>query len=378
MNKKYPLVNDLKKKAKKRIPKFAFEYLEGGCNEEINLTKNKSDLNKIQLNPHYIKKFSGYSLSTKIFDIKYNSPFGIAPIGLQGLIWPNSPIILAKAANKFNIPYVLSTVSTASIEEISEVSDGKAWFQLYYPAEEKIRIDILERAKNSGIKVLVLLCDVPSFGYRGNDIKNGLSMPPKMNINNFIQIIKNPTWAFNTLYFGKPNFATLKPYMPKNLNLGQLGRFMDQTFSGRLNYDRIAKIRDIWKDKLVIKGIVNELDTETSIKLGLDGIIISNHGGRQLDPGLSSIDALRKIYPKFKNKITIMMDSGIKSGPDIARSIACGAQFTFLGRSFMYGVGALGKSGGDHTIEILNTQLNQIMEQLSCENILDLKNHLIN
>ena len=240
------------------------------------------------------------------------------------------------------------------------------------------RIDILKRAKNSGIKVLVLLCDVPSFGYRGNDIKNGLSMPPKMNINNFIQIIKNPTWAFNTLYFGKPNFATLKPYMPKNLNLGQLGRFMDQTFSGRLNYDRIAKIRDIWKDKLVIKGIVNELDTETSIKLGLDGIIISNHGGRQLDPGLSSIDALRKIYPKFKNKITIMMDSGIKSGPDIARSIACGAQFTFLGRSFMYGVGALGKSGGDHTIEILNTQLNQIMEQLSCENILDLKNHLIN
>ena len=198
-----------------------------------------------------------------------------------------------------------------------------------------------------------------------------------MNINNFIQIIKNPTWAFNTLYFGKPNFATLKPYMPKNLNLGQLGRFMDQTFSGRLNYDRIAKIRDIWKDKLVIKGIVNELDTETSIKLGLDGIIISNHGGRQLDPGLSSINALRKIYPKFKNKITIMMDSGIKSGPDIARSIACGAQFTFLGRSFMYGVGALGKSGGDHTIEILNTQLNQIMEQLSCENILDLKNHLI-
>ena len=222
MNKKYPLVNDLKKRAKKRIPKFAFEYLEGGCNEEINLSKNKSDLNKIQLNPHYIKKFSGYSLSTKIFDIKYNSPFGIAPIGLQGLIWPNSPIILAKAANKFNIPYILSTVSTASIEEISEVSDGKAWFQLYYPAEEKIRIDILERAKNSGIKVLVLLSDVPSFGYRGNDIKNGLSMPPKMNINNFIQIIKNPTWAFNTLYFGKPNFATLKPYMPKNLNLGQL------------------------------------------------------------------------------------------------------------------------------------------------------------
>ena len=203
-------------------------------------------------------------------------------------------------------------------------------------------------------------------------------MPPKMNANNFIQIIKSPTWAFNTLYHGRPNFGTLKPYMPNNLNLGQLGKFMNQTFSGRLNYERIARIRDLWKDKLVIKGIVNELDTETSIKLGLDGVIISNHGGRQLDSGLSSINALRKIYPKFKNKITIMVDSGIKSGPDIARSIACGAQFTFLGRTFMYGVGALGKSGADHTIEILNTQLNQIMEQLSCENILDLKNHLIN
>ena len=190
--------------------------------------------------------------------------------------------------------------------------------------------------------VLVILSDVPTFGFRPRDIRNGLSMPPKMSIANFIQIFGKPNWALRTLFNGQPNFETLKPYMPKGLDMAQLGKFMDQTFSGRLNEEKIKPIRDMWKGKLVLMGVANELDVEKAIKLGLDGVIVSNHGGRQLDAGESTIKPLTRIAEKYGDQITVMMDSGIRSGPDIARTLASGAAFTFMGRSFMYSVGALG------------------------------------
>ena len=377
MNHKYPSIEDLRLKSKKKIPRFAFEYLDGGCNEDVNINKNTNELRKIELTPNYIKNYFGSTLKTKLFGIEYNSPFGIAPIGLQGLMWPKSPEILAKAAFEHNIPFILSTVTTSSIEKISEITNGNAWFQLYHPSKNDLRDNLLKRAEHAGCKVLVILCDVPTFGYRPRDIRNGLSMPPKMSLSNFLQIISKPSWAINTILNGQPNFETLKPYMPKKFNLNKLGKFMNETFSGRLNEERISEIRNKWKGKLVLKGVVNELDVQKAIKLGLDGIIISNHGGRQLDAGESSIKSLKKIAPNYGKKITIMMDSGIRSGPDIARSLAAGAEFTFLGRSFMYGVSALGKNGGNHTISILNTQLKQIMEQLCCEKPDALYKHLI-
>ena len=373
----YPSIADLKIKARKKIPRFAFEYLNGGCNDDVNIKRNTDEIRNVQLRPDYIKKFNGSSLKTSIFGIEYDLPFGIAPIGLQGLMWPNSPEILAKSAFKNNIPFILSTVSTSSIERISEITEGKFWFQLYHPAEDKLTNDLIIRTHDSGCKVLVILCDVPTFGYRPKDIKNGLSMPPKMNLNNFFQIFSKPHWAVETIKYGQPSFETLKPYMPKGLNLKQLGGFMNQTFDGRLNEKKIKKIRDNWKGKLVLKGVSSEFDVKQSIRLGIDGIIISNHGGRQLDAGPSSIKVLEKIAPKYGDKIEIMMDSGIRSGADISRTLATGAKFTFLGRSFMYGVCALGKKGGDQTIHILKTELNQIMEQLCCEKISDLPFHIL-
>tara|TARA_B100001778_G_C18600106_1_gene636815 strand:- start:1691 stop:2839 length:1149 start_codon:yes stop_codon:yes gene_type:complete len=373
----YPSIADLKIKARKKIPRFAFEYLNGGCNDDVNIKRNNDEIRNVQLRPEYIKKFNGSSLKTSVFGIEYDLPFGIAPIGLQGLMWPNSPEILAKSAFKNNIPFILSTVSTSSIERISEITEGKFWFQLYHPAEDKLTNDLIIRTHDSGCKVLVILCDVPTFGYRPKDIKNGLSMPPKMNLNNFFQIFSKPHWAVETIKYGQPSFETLKPYMPKGLNLKQLGGFMNQTFDGRLNEEKIKKIRDNWKGKLVLKGVSSEFDVKQSIRLGIDGIIISNHGGRQLDAGPSSIKVLEKIAPKYGDKIEIMMDSGIRSGPDISRTLATGAKFTFLGRSFMYGVCALGKKGGDQTIHILKTELNQIMEQLCCEKISDLPFHIL-
>jgi L-lactate dehydrogenase (cytochrome) len=305
-------------------------------------------------------------MKTELFGHVYDAPFGISPVGLQGLMWPNAPEILAKAAKEHNIPFILSTVTTSSIEKIGQVTDGKFWFQLYHPAEDTLRDDILLRAENAGCEVLCILCDVPSFGFRPRDIRNGLAMPPKMSIKNFIQIFGKPQWALNTLFHGQPEFATMKKYMPKNLNMKALGAYMNQTFSGRVNEDKISAIRDKWKGKIVLKGVASEEDTRLAIKLGLDGIIVSNHGGRQLDAGQSSIKSLEPIVEKYKGRIKIMMDSGIQSGPDIARTLASGAEFAFMGRAFMYGVAALGKQGGNHTISMLKTQLNQVMEQVCC------------
>ena len=377
INSKYPSVNDLRKRAKYKMPKFAFDYLDGGCNEDVNLNKNRTDIRKIELMPNYLSDFDASLMKTELFGHTYDAPFGIAPIGLQGLMWPNSPEILAKAAMEHNIPFILSTVTTSSIETVAKITEGKSWFQLYHPTDEKIKNDLLDRAENAGISVLVILADVPTFGFRPRDIKNGLSMPPKMNLNNIIEVIKNPEWTLKTLLYGKPAFKTMMPYIPKGLNLQKLGEFMDITFSGRLNEERIASIRSKWKGTLIIKGIVGEQDAEKAIRLGADGLIISNHGGRQLDAGQSSIVSMTDLAKKYKNQIKIMVDSGLQSGPDIARAMASGAEFTFMGRSFMYGVGALGNEGGNHTISLIKKELLQVMEQLCCEKTSDFKNHLI-
>jgi len=378
-NSRYPSVADLKKKAKTRIPKFAFGYLEGGCNEELNLSRNESDFDNILLKPQYLRVGKDIDMSVELFGRRYSAPFGVSPIGLQGLMWPNAPEILAKAAAKHDIPYTLSTVSTSSIERIADVSDGKAWFQLYHPTEDRLRDDILKRLKAVECPMLVVLVDVPSFGLRYKEIKSGLSMPPKMNIANVFQAMQCPTWGIQTLRHGIPSFATLKPYMEKGLDLSQLGQFMNRTFTGKVNMEKVKAIREIWQGPLVLKGIACEEDMEAAIQLGVDGVIVSNHGGRQLDAGESSITSLINLAsnPTYRSKMKIMMDGGIRSGVDLARAYAVGSEFNFMGRPFMYGVGALGEEGADHTINMFKAQLYQVMQQLTVDNIQQLEERLI-
>jgi L-lactate dehydrogenase (cytochrome) len=376
-NSSYPSNDDLRNKAKSKIPRFAFEYLDGGCNEDVNLYKNTAELREVELAPYYLNNYTGTDLKTELLGHVHDAPFGVAPIGLQGLIWPNAPEILAKAAFKHNIPFILSTVTTSSIERIAELTEGRAWYQLYHPAEDRLRDDILKRLDAARYPVLVLLSDVPSFGFRPRDIRNGLAMPPRMTLKNILQIMGRPEWAIKTLIHGTPDFATLKPYMPKGLNMRQLGAFMNKTFSGRLNPEKIKPIRDKWKGKIVLKGVATAEDTEMAIKLGLDGIIVSNHGGRQVDAGQSTIKTMPSILEQNKSRIKIMMDSGLRSGPDIARTMASGAEFCFLGRAFMYSVAALGNEGGDHIIGMLKTQLKQVMDQLCCANTKSFGHHLV-
>ena len=375
-NSNYPSVEALQARAKRRMPGFAYDYLAGGCFSEVNLRRNTSDIREVQLKPYYLRDYAGASQQTELFGKTYDAPFGIAPVGLQGLMWPKSCEILAAAAKAHNVPFVLSTVGTASLETIAEITEGDAWFQLYHPAENDLRDKLLERAEASGYKVLVLLADTPTFAYRPKEIKNGLSIPPRMTLRNVFQMCTHPTWSFSQLFAGAPEFQTMKQYIPKGLNMKHLGMFMNKTFSGRLTEDKIKAIRERWKGKIVIKGIVNPEDCGKAIRLGINGIIVSNHGGRQLDSGESTIVPLSKLVEKYKDQITIMMDSGIQSGPDIAAALATGAAFTFMGRTPMYGVGALGANGGDHTLTMLKQQLQQVMEQIACEKVQDFPNHL--
>ena len=376
-NSNYPSIEHLRERARQRVPRFAFEYLEGGCFSNINLQRNTEEIRQVQLRPWYLRDYPGSDLKTELFGTTYDAPFGVSPIGLQGLVWPKATEIIAKAAHKHNIPFTLSTVATASIETVAELTEGKAWFQLYHPAEDSLRDKLLDRARDAGLPVLVILADTPTFAYRPKEIRNGLSIPPRMSVRNVIQMMLHPTWSFSQLAAGAPEFKTMKPYLPKGLNMKHLGLFMNKTFSGRLNPTKIKAIRERWKGKLVVKGVVTEEDAETALGLGVDGFIVSNHGGRQLDAGQSTIKPLTELAKKFGQRTTVMIDSGLRAGPDVACALASGAKFAFMGRSFMYGVAALGKDGGEHTMTMLKRQLKQVMEQVGCERVADLPKHLV-
>jgi L-lactate dehydrogenase (cytochrome) len=377
MDVRYPSIEMLAERAKRRMPGFAYDYLTGGCFSDINLARNTKEIRDIQLRPYYLRKFNGASQQTTLFGKTYDAPFGIAPVGLQGLMWPKSCEILAEAAKQHNIPFCLSTVGTASIETISEITEGDFWFQLYHPKANELRDKLLERAAQAGCKTLVLLADTPTFAYRPKEIRNGLSIPPQMTLANLLQIATHPRWAIEQLFAGSPEFKTMKPYIPNGLNMQHLGLFMNKTFSGRLTEDKIKAVRDQWKGNLVIKGIVNPEDAELAIRLGADGLIVSNHGGRQLDSGESTIKPLTELAKKYSDRVTLMMDGGIRSGADIASSLASGAKFTFLGRAPMFGACAMGAKGGNQALEILKRQIQQVMEQVGCEKIEDFPQHLI-
>lgn len=362
----HPSVEELRRSARRRMPAFAFDYLEGGCHSEVNLARNTADLREVQIRPRYVGEYAGATLETELFGQRWMAPFGMAPIGLQGLMWPRATEHLARAAHAAGIPFILSTVGTADIETVAEITEGRAWFQLYHPTELELRDKLLDRLEAAGLRTLVLLADTPSFGYRPKEIRNGLSIPPRMTARNLLQMLLSPAWSLGQLAAGPPSFATMKPYLPPGLSLKHLGLFMNRTFSGRLTPDRIASLRDRWKGQLVIKGIVDPEDAELCLRLGADGLIVSNHGGRQHDTGPSTVASLRSLRPEYGARTALMMDSGVRSGADVARALASGARFVFLGRTFMYGVAALGAAGGPHTVTMLKRQLQQVMEQVGC------------
>ena len=359
-------IADLKGIAKSRIPGFAFDYLIGGCNDDHAVTNNRRQLDQIYLRARNLSNKADVDLTTTVFGRSYASPFGVAPVGLSGVAWPRASEFQASAANKFSIPFILSSVSTTSIETAARLAKENFWFQLYPPKDLDMRAHILKRASDLGCENLVVTIDVPSLSWRPRDIKNGLAVPPRISLKSILQTGMRPHWAMATAKTGMPKFETLEPYIEKNLSLKQTAQNIRHALREVVDEKVLKHIRDNWKGNLIVKGILSVDDARRAVHCGVDGLIVSNHGGRQLDAAQSPIQVLTDIRNELGERAVIMADSGVESGVDIARYLACGAQMVFSGRAFMYGVSALGEAGAAHTIDILNSELIQILEQLRC------------
>lgn len=361
--KRYPAISDLRHKAKKRIPHVAWEYLEGGTGDEQAVARNLRKLADITLVPRLLKGELSPDVSTTLFGQMYQAPFGIAPVGLGGLMWPGAERILAATAAKYAIPYCLSMVAAQAPETIGPVVGAMGWFQLYPPREPELRTDVLKRAKNAGFKTLVVTADTPIPSRRERTVRAGLRVPLRITPRFIFEALRHPEWTLNTLKAGLPRLRTLEKYTGSD-KMDTTIAFVLQKIGGTLSWDYLREVRDEWQGSLVVKGIHHPEDAETAIRAGVDGIQVSNHGARQFDGSPAAIDLLPAIVRQAKGKTSILFDSGIRTGLDIIRALALGADFVFLGRAFIYGVAAFGKYGGDHAAEILLEDLKNNMIQL--------------
>jgi isopentenyl diphosphate isomerase/L-lactate dehydrogenase-like FMN-dependent dehydrogenase len=366
---KFLTVEDLRIRARKRIPKLAFDYLDGGAGSEANIHRNRSSFEEILLCPEYIRDVTERSQKVSLFGHTYDAPIGVSPVGLANLIWPNADIFLARMAKRKNIPYLLSAVGTTSIEKIVETAPEHTWFQLYVPGQDYICFDLIRRAKEAGIKVLVLTVDIPEPSKRLRDLRNNFSLPFKMTPKIILDLVRKPRWALATVANGTPRFENMVPYMENVKDKRSLGAAQVLQTSARLSEDFVKRIRDSWSGTFVIKGILSKKSAEAATRVGADGIIVSNHGGRQLDCAPSSIEALPHIVKACSPAMTIMLDSGIRGGNDVVKAFASGASYTFSGRSFVFGVGALGESGGEHALDIITNEIDITLAQIGCHDI---------
>ena len=369
---RFPAVSDLRERAGWRIPHVAWEYLESGCGDETAVARNLEKMAAVTLVPRFLKGELVPDISTTLFGQTYQAPFGVAPMGLTGLIWPRSEFILARTAAKYSIPYCLSTVATQTPETVGPLVGDMGWFQLYPPRDPKTRDDLLKRAWDSGFKTMVVTADVPVGGQRDRSIRAGFGRPERFTLRNVCEAMKHPTWTINTLRIGLPKLKTLEKYT-NSTSTGSVLSYVSQSLGGTLSWDYLAEVREAWEGPLVLKGIVHPEDAELAVQTGVDGIYVSNHGARQLNAVPAAIESLPEIVRRVQGRAGIIFDSGVRSGLDVVRAIALGADIVLLGRAFLYGVAALGDHGGDHVVEILLADMKNVMVQLGCASLQELQ-----
>lgn len=371
-----PAISDLEQRARRRLPHFAWEYLASGTGADQALRHNLEAMAAVRFVPQLLKGPLDPAISTELFGVTYSAPIGIAPVGLTGLIWPGADEALAVTAAEHRIPYVLSTVATERPEVAGPNAGGMGWFQLYPPRDETIRASLVERAAASGFTALVVTADVPAPSQRERQRKARIRVPPKIGPSLVAQAVRRPAWTLALLRNGLPRFRALEDYLDRATMQKSAG-FVGANLGGTLSYAYLEELRPLWDGPLVVKGILDPADAQRCVDVGADAIWVSNHGGRQLDAAPASIDVLGDVVDRVGSSVPVVFDGGVRSGLDVARALALGASFVFCGRAFMFGLGALGRPGVAHALDILTEGLRNVMIQTGCERVDELADRVI-
>jgi L-lactate dehydrogenase (cytochrome) len=365
-------IEDLRVLARRKVPRAFFDYVDSGSYNEETLRANRADLEGIKLRQRVLVDVSARDLSTTIVGQPSALPFALAPIGLTGMQHGNGEMLAAQAAAEAGIPYILSTMSICSIEDVAEATGKPFWFQLYVIKDRGFSKDILERAWQAKCNTLVLTVDLQVLGQRHRDIKNGMTVPPEVRIKNIIDIASKPAWALSILKGRRKTFGNLAGHVQGMSNVNELGKWVADQFDPALSWKDVEWLKKIWPGKLVIKGILDVDDAKTAVKLGADAVVVSNHGGRQLDGAPSSISALPHIADAVGSDIEVLFDGGIRTGADILRALGLGAHACLIGRAYVYGLGAGGKAGVKRAIEILKNELSVAMALTGTNKVTDI------
>ena len=373
IERKFPCVQDMRTAARRNIPKFSYDYLSGGIGRSQSLTNNRKALDNIVITPNYlVDNADNPDCSCFILGQKFDRPFGVAPIGLSGLIWPGGSQALARAARNNNIPFCLSGFATVKMEDIAEIAGEHGWYQHYMCADDDINKKFFKRALNCGYRNLIITVDIPTATRRDHDIRNGLSVPPRFSTRTVWEILRHPHWAMETLKIGTPRFENFLDLLPDHSPSGKTGFYLQELIEGHVNPDRLKMVRDHWPHNLIVKGILSEQDAISCVNTGVDAIVVSNHGGRQLDAADSAIHRINRIRKATGKDMTLIADGGVLTGLDVIRYLACGADFVLAGRAFMYGVAAMGQQGAEHVMKVLFEEFECTMSQIGCSEIKNL------
>jgi isopentenyl diphosphate isomerase/L-lactate dehydrogenase-like FMN-dependent dehydrogenase len=361
-------IEDLRRQAKRRLPKPIFDFMDGGAEDEVTLRANRDDFAKLTFNPRTLVDMSQRRMSARVLGQDFNLPFLLAPTGLTGAFWPHGEILAASAAKEAGIGYCLSTNATTSIEEIAKHFPG-FWFQLYALRDREVMHRLIARAKAAGASVLILTVDLAAHGRRERDVRTGFTVPPKLTPANVMQYASRPGWLWRLVNNPGLTFANFGDLTERGLGLVSLGQYVSTQFDPAINWQDLTWIRDLWGGKLALKGILAPEDARTAVAHGIDAIIVSNHGGRQLDSAASAIAALPAIADAVGDRAEVLIDSGIRRGSDIVKALALGATACLIGRAFLYGLATGGQAGVSRAIDILRSEIDNVQALLGCPDL---------
>lgn len=369
-------IEDLHRMARRRLPKIAFDFIEGGVEDELGIARNESAFARLGLMPRYLVDVTKRDQTAKLFDRVYASPFGISPTGAAGMFRPGADLMLAEAAAAANIPFIMSGASTGSMEAAARLAPTHTWYQLYVARDSKISEDLIRRARDAGLGTLVLTVDVPVASKRERNIRNGLMrsvmswrIMRELPLPIMLEALTHPGWIADYLRHGTPLMENWAQYAPAGSNADQVSDFVSTQMPSVATWADLEKFRKLWPRHLVVKGILHKDDAVRAADLGVDGIIVSNHGGRQLDRAPASIEALPMIREAVGDRVTLMLDSGVRRGADILIALALGARFVFVGRATLYGAAAAGIPGVRKAISILRREIDLTMGQIGCPSL---------